>query len=179
MMRVYVYILVTALLAFASDAAYSQPAQVPDNTPQVLGKSEDIQKPRGFGETMMKMRIEKEKKDFAEMLERGEEALKISEQLEKSFAVDGRLTRDNYERIAKIEKLTKKIRSELGGDDDDDDEDKPDQPLSEADAVKSLRERVVGLYDALKKTSRFSISAAAIEGTNAVLKIARFLKISN
>ncbi len=174
-MRYLIYIFVICFIALASESVAQQ---LPDNTPQVLGKSEDIQRPKGFGETLAKMRIEREKKDYEEMVERGEEALKISEQLERSFAAGGRLTKDNFEQIAKIEKLTKKIRSELGGGDDD--EDKDEQPkLSEADAVKNLRERVVGLYDALKKTSRFSISAAAIEGTNAVLKIARFLKISN
>lgn len=172
-MRLKVIILVFAVLVFASVTSFAQP---PDNTPAALAKSEEINKPKGFLETMQKMRIEQEKKEYKEMMGRSEQALRLSEQLEKSFSQNGRLTKQNYDQIASIEKLTKKIRNELGGDDDDDRSDEP--TISEADAVKTLRERVVNLYDALKKTSRFSISAAAIEGTNAVLKIARFFRIT-
>lgn len=172
-MRLKVIILVLAVPVFASMTSFAQP---PDNTPAALAKSEEINKPKGFLETMQKMRIEQEKKEYKEMMGRSEQALRLSEQLEKSFSQNGRLTKQNYDQIASIEKLTKKIRDELGGDDDDE---KSNQPtISEADAVKTLRERVVNLYDALKKTSRFSISAAAIEGTNAVLKIARFFRIT-
>lgn len=174
-MRLNFTVLVFAVLAFASVTSFAQP---PDNSPSVLSKPEEINKPTGFLETMQKMRIEREKRDYREMLERGEQALKVSEQLEKSFSQRGKLTKQEFDQIALIEKLTKKIRNELGGDDDDD-EDKTDPPaVSEADAVKTLRERVVNLYQALKKTSRFSISAAAIDGTNAVLKIARFFRMT-
>lgn len=172
-MRLNLTILSLFIAAFAS---ISTIAQVQDNTPQVLSKQEEINKPKGFGETMAKMYIEKQKKEYKEMIDRSEQALRLSEQLEKSFSQNGKLTKQNYDQIASIEKLTKKIRNELGGDDDDDKSDQ--QAISEADAVKTLRERVVNLYDALKKTSRFSISAAAIEGTNAVLKIARFFRLT-
>lgn len=172
-MRLDLVISVFALLAFAGVTSFAQPTE---NTPPALAKSEEINKPKGFHETMQKMRIEKEKREYKEMMERGEQAVKISEQLERSFSDHGKLTREDYERIASIEKLTKKIRNELGGDDDDDKTDRP--TLSEEEAVKTLRERVTNLYDALKKTSRFTISAAAIEGTNAVIKIARFFRIS-
>lgn len=172
-MRSHLIIFSFVLLVFTSVTAI---AQIQDNTPPVLAKPEEINKPKGFRETMEKMRIAKEKKDYKEMLDRSEQALKLSEQLEKSFSQSGKLTKENYEQISSIEKLTKKIRSELGGDDDDDKSAQPD--LTDADAVKTLRERVVGLYDSLKKTSRFTISAAAIEGSNAVLKIARFFRIT-
>ena len=51
--------------------------------------------------------------------------------------------------------------------------------MSPAEAVKSLRAMTVSMYDELKKTSRFTISAAAIESTNALLRITRFLRITN
>jgi hypothetical protein len=44
--------------------------------------------------------------------------------------------------------------------------------------VKSFRAAAVGLFDELKKTTRFTISAAAIQSANAVVKLARFLRIS-
>ncbi len=82
----------------------------------------------------------------------------------------------DYARVANIEKLAKRIREDLGGDDDGED-DGQRKGLSPADAVKSLR-ATVSLFEQLKRTSRFSISATAIESTNALLKITRFLRIT-
>lgn len=172
MIRLNFVILVFVILVCVNVKAFAQP----EITRESSARNEEINKPRGFFETLEKMRIEREKKEHREMLERGEQALQLSEQLEKSFSQSGKLTKQNYDQIASIEKLTKKIRSGLGGDDDDEKAGRPE--ISEADAVKSLRERVVNLYDELKKTTRFSISATAIEGTNAVLKIARFFRLT-
>ncbi len=141
------------------------------------GESEDDNRPKSFKDTLYKLRIDREKKDYDEMISRGEEALKISEELEKSFARNGRLTANEYTQIETVEKLVKKIRNELGGDDDK--ETKDGKRLSPSDAVKSFRETTVKLIDELKKTSRFTISASAIQASNAVLRLTRFLRGSN
>ena len=158
-------------------------AQLPDASLGKPGDSKD-DTPKNFKEMLDKMRIEKDKKDHDQMVERGEEVLKLSEDLEKTVDQNGRLTEKDYAKVATVEKLVKKIRSELGGDDDDgavDDEPlKPQsKPLSPMDAVKSLRSTTEKMFDELKKTTRFTISATAIQTTNAVLRLARFLKISH
>lgn len=136
------------------------------------------QGPRSIQETLQKMRIDKEKKDFAEMLDHGDEALKITTQLEKSVGDSGKLSADDIARLARVEKLAKKIREELGGNNDEaDDEDSKGMP-SLADAIKTLQSSTVVLYSELKKTTRFTISAAAIQSTNAVLRLTRLLKIT-
>ena len=152
-----------------------------DRTSTLLGKPPEEERPRSIRESMIKMQIAQEKKEHDQMLTRGEEALKLSEQLEKAFSQNGRLTEADYARIENIEKLAKKIRSELGGNDDGEKEAEPAQRriLSPAEAVKSLRSMTVSLYDELKKTSRFSISVTAIQSTNALLSITRFLRITN
>jgi hypothetical protein len=48
--------------------------------------------------------------------------------------------------------------------------------LTVADAVNTLKETTATLFDELKRTSRFSISAAAIQSSNAAIKITRFLR---
>lgn len=142
--------------------------------------SEDDDRPKSFRETLEKLRIEKEKKDYDQMLERGEEALRISENLERAYTINGRLTEREMAQLAAVEKLVKKIRSGLGGGDDEDDNDKPrvNQPMPPQEAVKSFRTTTLRLFDELKKTSRFTISTAAIQTSNAVLKLARFLRIA-
>lgn len=139
--------------------------------------SEKDQGPRSIRETLEKMRIDKDKKNFAEMLDRGDEVLKITTQLEKSVEHDGKLSTDDIARLARVEKLAKKIREELGGSNDNEDDDSAGMP-SVTDAVKTLQSSTVALYDELKKTTRFTISATAIQSTNMVLRLTRLLKIT-
>jgi hypothetical protein len=134
-------------------------------------------------ETLEKMRIAKEKKDFDQMITRGGDVLKITEEIEKAYEQQGRLTPGEYSKIANVEKLVKKIREELGGDGDDGDkeeaEPKQSRLMTAADAIKGLRQTTAALFDELKKTTRFSISATAIQTSNAVLRLAKFLKVTN
>ncbi len=116
------------------------------------------------------------------MLERGEEVRKLSDRLERSFAQNGRLSDADRAALETVEKNVKKIRSELGGDDDDEKIDKillDGRNASFADAVDTLKSSAANLVDELKKTSRFTISATAIQTSNAVLSVARFLRIKN
>jgi len=158
-------------------------AQLPDPIfPK--GDPKEEEKPKSFQESLEKMRIEKDKKDHDQMVERGVEIVKISEELEKAVDQNGHLTDKDVSKVATVEKLVKKIRSELGGaDDDDNDVDDDAEPqkkeLSAMDAVKSLRSTTLTLFDELKKTTRFTISATAIQASNSVLKLARFLKITH
>lgn len=156
-------------------------AQGADNRGNIIPKSDEDNPdhPKSFRETLEKMRIDKEKKEYAEMLERGQEALKLTEELEKAYDKNGRLDATEMNKLIAVEKLVKKIRSELGGDDDDSDENLPSTALPEKGTViKSFRTTTVKLLDELKKTTRFTVSAAAIQASNAVLKIAKLLRIS-
>jgi hypothetical protein len=172
---IFIFLMV---LAFAV-AAYAQ-----DTSSSVLPKPpsrEDY--PKTFKETLEKLRIEREKKEYQEMLDRGTEVLKITEELEKAVAQNGRLSETEIAKVASVEKLVKKIRGELGGDDEEDDKeiraDAQKSRLSPKDAIKSLHSATVALMDELKKTTRFSISAAAIQSSNAVLRVAKFLRFTN
>src|SRR5687767_6425072 len=94
-------------------------AQSADNRSPILSSTDDRNRPKSFTETLEKLRIEKEKKEFNQMVARGEEALKISTDLEDTFIRTGRLSEQELEKVETVEKLVKKIRGELGGDDDD------------------------------------------------------------
>jgi hypothetical protein len=131
---------------------------------------------------MKKMQIDQAKKDYEEMLDRGQQALKISEEVERDYSAKSQLTRADLDKLDDLEKLIKKIRGELGGGDSDDsdtDDSKEDRsPDTPADAIKALGSLTTKLVDELKKTSRFGISAVAIESSNAVLKVVKFLRFS-
>lgn len=163
-------------------------------TPLFPRGNERDERPKSIREQLKKLQIEKDKKDHAAMLVRGDEALKISEELEVKANSNARLDAKDKEKLESLEKILKKIRSELGGDDDDDAESTPQavsakpnvaeatpntRPKDVVDGIKSLRSATVKLVDELQKTTRFTISAAAIQTTNAVLRITRVLRFWN
>lgn len=166
----------------------SQAQRTADNNSSLYPDSKETEKsdqPKSVRELLEKARIDKEKKDFETMLSRGEEALKISEQLENALETTSQLTDKDLAKIESLEKIVKKIRAELGGNDEDDVDTSDDNstprpkvtpPNSVVEGFKALKDTTVMLVDELKKTTRFSISAAAIQSTNAVLRLARFLR---
>lgn len=132
----------------------------------------------GIQESLARQRIEREKKDFAELLARGEETVKISGELEKSFEQNNQLSAEDRKKLDRLEKLVKKIRAEIGGSDDDDETAELDnKPLSVGSALKSLQNNTSKLVGELKKTTRYSVSVVAVESSNLLLRVVRFLRV--
>ncbi len=129
-------------------------------------KKEDLA--LGVQESLSRMRIEKDKKDFNEMVKRGEDAAKLASQLKEDPAGG------QQGQISSIGKLVKKIRDELGAEGSIHDDDTA-LPSIQAEAIKALKEQVNGLADDLKKTNRFTVSAAAIDRTNEILRLVKYL----
>lgn len=167
--RLFQFIFSLLLIIFASQFVG---AQMDASTPSGKPKQEDL--PKTVQETLKKYEIERRKKDHEEMLANGEEAVRLSEELANSFEKTNQLSSKDVEKLARIEKLVKKIRNKLGGDDEEiKDENKPSTMES---AIKALRKTTVGLFNELKKTTRYSISAVAIQSSNSLLDIVRLLR---
>ena len=177
MLRTVFHIFLPIIFIFAGFVFVS--AQAEDSFPGERSRRREMPPPVGVREMLDRMRIDKEKKDHEEMIARGEEVIKLADQLEKSFDDRGQLSQDDLAMLQSIEKDVKKIRSELGGNDDADDEAKETEGtsggLTVSSAVSSLKSTSAALLQELKQSSRFSISVPAIEASNATLKLARFL----
>jgi hypothetical protein len=148
-----------------------------DNSP-VFGHERDL--PRGTREMRFKMLLEQNKKDHDEMLKRGEEVRRLSERVIKSFEMNGSLSDEDRHLLESLEKNVKKIRDELGGDSDGEKIGEllgTDKNPAFAIAVDKLKTAATNLVNELQKTTRFSISATAIQSSNAVLTVARFLRV--
>jgi hypothetical protein len=169
--------------------AGSMQAQMPNSTeqssestkPQLKSDEEEpICRKTGdaiFDEMRIKLCIKQQQKDYQELLNNGEEAAKLSSELEKSFEKSSTLAAEDQKKLDRLEKLGKKIRSSLGGEDDE----APvveDKPLSLKTAVMTLSEKATGLLEELKKTTRYSISVVAIQTSNTVIKLVRFIRFS-
>jgi hypothetical protein len=157
--------------------AFSQiDASTPGGKPQ---SKEEL--PKNIKETLAKQRIEQEKKDYEELLQRSEEAVKLSEELEKSFTDSNKLSSEDQKKLDRLEKLVKKIRSELGGDDDENEresveKEKPEKPSTLGSAFKTLQSNAAQLFSEIKKSTRYSVSVVAIQTSNALLKLVKFIR---
>ena len=175
----YFILLVFVFIAAANINAQGEASTANGRAPQ----KEDL--PKNIKETLIKQRIEQEKKEYHEMLERGEEALKLSEELEKSVGENNKITSQDQIKLARLEKIVKKIRRELGGDDDDDAQTEnkfeaaeiEEKPSAVSGAIKKLQVTATKLVDELKKTTRFSVSVIAIQSSNSLLKILKFIRL--
>ena len=182
-MRYLFFILAVAgALAFCEATTYAQTVDEPSLFPRRDRRNhEEEEKIR---EMLAKQEALRNKKDHEEMLKRGEDAVRLSNELERAFERSDTLTPDERKKLEALEKLATKIRNELGGDDDGDVEapliNAPEKrQMSLKEAFGRLRSTTLDLVDELKKTSRFSISVVAIQSSNAVIRIARFLRLRN
>lgn len=174
-----------AIAILAASAVISASAQRRSGNATVSGStnppvSETTQKdddvPKNIQETLAKHRIERSKKEFAELVERSEEAVKISEDLEKSLTATARLTAVDQKKLERLEKLLKKIRSELGAEGDDDDA--AEKPSTLNSAVASLQSNASRLLEEVKKSTRYSISVVSVQTSNLLLRLVKFIRFN-
>lgn len=126
-------------------------------------------------EQLIKLCIKENKKEFEELVERAEEIEKLSDELKTSFDETSSFSESDREKLEQLESLIKKVRKELRATDDDEDE---DVPKTVSEAVVSLHLTASDLAKDIKKTSRYSISLAAVRNSNTALKIVKFLRNS-
>lgn len=144
--------------------------------------------PKSVREMLADMQSAKRKKEHQEMLKRGDQALVLSDKLEQAFETNHSVSAQTMKDLESLEKLVTRIRKDLGGDDSEGDDenvvdsaadDKDEPPADVREAFKFLRSSTVRMVDELKKTTRFTISAAAIQTSNAIIRVARFLRLRN
>jgi membrane-associated HD superfamily phosphohydrolase len=136
--------------------------------------------PETMRETFAKRRIREEEEDFQDLIKRSEEAVKISEELNKSFEESKKLTTTDTKKLEQLEKLIKKIRKDIGAEDDDDkkEDNKNDLPSNMVNTLNSIKEKSENLLAELKKTGRFAISVSAVESSNLIWRMVKFLRFA-
>lgn len=173
-----IFISATMLIAFT----FTANAQLPDASRADDSRRQDDYSD-GIKETLAKQRIKSEEKKYAELVERTQEAVALGEELNKSFESAQRLTPDDAKKLDRFEKVVQKVRQELGSArdggsdiDDTDDNAAAEKPLSLKDALSGLRADASNLLAEIKKAGRFSISVTAIENSNTLLRLVRFVR---
>lgn len=162
---VFLFIFICSGLASAQDGPNSRPD---------LTKNMDL--PEGMRENLAKSRLKQEEEDYKELIKRTEEAVKISEELTATYEQSKKFSDDDTKKIDRLEKVVKKIRQDLGAEDDKD-EDSEDKPSSLMTTLTTIKDKTSNLLAELKKTTRYSVSVVAIESSNTLLRLVKFIKL--
>lgn len=125
-------------------------------------------------EMRAKRAIKYAEKEHKENLSRAGLITELGKELLASFKLKRRLDREDIRRLDRLEKLTRKIRSEAGGEDNETVLSKPPTDLDSA--VSRLAELSASVGDQFKKTPRQVISAEVIDEANVLLEIIKLVR---
>lgn len=147
------------------------PSQRPDNPsndkddPPLTSFEEEIRAKRA---------IKMAEKDHQENVNRAKEAADIAKDLQACLKDKTTIDRDAAKKIERLEKLTKKIRSEAGGEEEE--VKIVDRPTDITGAVKQIAESADSLSKTVQNTPRQVISAAVIGNANVLLELIKLLR---
>jgi len=170
-----------AFIVVCAGVAYSQiPVQKPSPTPlprPVDGtfKNPDDTPLTTFEEEMKaKREIKIAEKDHEENLNRAREIAEIAKQLKESSKNNSTSDRDCFKKIERLEKLTKKVRSEAGGEDEE--MTITPGPADLPSAIKQIAESSETLSKEVQNTPRHVVSTSVISNANVLLQLIKIAR---
>lgn len=125
-------------------------------------------------EMRAKREIRYAEKEHQENLTRAREASQLGNALAAAFKQNQSLGSTDLKKLEKLEKITKKIRSEAGASDDD--FELEEKPSDLADAVNCVAKVSTSLSERVLKTPRRVVSASIIEESNVLLELIRLVR---
>jgi hypothetical protein len=167
---------VTAIPAFAQSSPRSPIAPPPTPPPANKQDDHDNDVDLGSRETDARTRLilKAEKKAYDEHVARAKEASDLAGQLKTSYAATNIFNAADQKKLERLEKLTKRIRNEVGGSEMD--ADPKDLPSTVPDGINAMADMAKELYDEVEKTPRRVVSASLIEQANKLLAVIQFVR---
>lgn len=178
------YVLATLILiVLSASAGFSQsqpaPPQRPAPTPPPRPVDGTFRNPNDTPLTTFEEEIRAKRelkiaeKEHRENLDRAREIGQIGKELRESFKSNSSLDRDCLKKIERLEKLTKKIRSEAGGEDE---ELTITRPPDLASAMERIAEASETLSKDVQNTPRRVVSASVIGNANVLLELIKIAR---
>lgn len=171
-----------ATIVFCASVVFSQvksPPPQPTPTPPLrpidgaLKNQDDTPMTTFEEEIRAKREIKIAEKEHQQNLDRAKEIAEIGKQL-KDFKDSSTLDRNCAKKIERLEKLTKKVRSEAGGDDDE--ISITPRPTDLPSAIKQISEASETLSKDVQNTPRRVVSASVINNANVLLELIRLAR---
>lgn len=169
-----------ALLVLSASAATAQITPSTPRPPLPPPRSDDPrerdQSPMGTFEEEIRAKraIKLAEKDHEENVERAKEIIQLAKTLQAALKDKTAIDRDSSKKLDRLEKLTKKIRSEAGGEDEE--VKIVDRPADITAAINQIAESAETLSKEVQDTPRQVISASMIGKANVLLELIRLLR---
>ena len=125
-------------------------------------------------EIRAKRAIKMAEKDHQENVDRAKELADIAKDLQTCLKDKSKIDRDSVKKIERLEKLTKKIRNEAGGEDEE--VDIVDRPADITGAVNQIAKSAEALSKTVQDTPRQVVSASVIGNANVLLELIKLLR---
>ena len=173
-------LLISILLACSLTAAAQvrQPVVPPPPVDSSNSKSDSSDDKTTLGAMDEEMRarrlIKFAEKEYQENVERAREVAELGAQLRDSIKEGRSFGREETKKLARVEKLTKRIRTEAGGLEEEDSITDPPGQLDTA--LSRLADVSASLYTTVEKTPRQVLSATVIVQANVVLQLTKIAR---
>ena len=129
---------------------------------------------RSKEEMLDRAAIKHEEESYQETLERAKENARLGAELRSAFERHKTLSREDMKKLERMEKLARRVRSEVGGSSDEDGMKEPPRGLDAA--FTRLAELAEEVHENVEKTSRHVVSATIIERSNELVELIRYLR---
>lgn len=151
-------------------------AQTGSPAPSQMDPSTTRERPLSEAEEEMraKQAIKFAEKEHRENLDRAKEIAKIGKELRATASNAPFMSRDSEKKIERLEKLTRKVRGEAGGDDQE--VELKTRPGDLPSAMALVGEAAETLSKEVQNTPRQVVSAAVIENANVLLELIRLMR---
>ncbi|HEY2962440.1 MAG TPA: hypothetical protein VGJ37_08510 [Pyrinomonadaceae bacterium] len=151
------------------------PTATPPPRPDTPASDKDDPPLGSFEEEIRAKRaIKLAEKDHQENVNRAHEIADIAKDLQKTLKDKKTIDRDCAKKIERLEKLTKKIRNEAGGEDEE--VEIVDRPADITVAINQVAESAEALSKAVENTPRQVVSASVIGKANVLLQLIKLLR---
>ena len=171
-------LLFIATMSSAGAFAQARPSSSPSNTQQPSDDKHDPDVDFASRETDARtlLILRAEKKAYEEHVERAKEAKQIATELKAAYDAKQALSSNDQKKLERLEKLTRRIRNEVGGSDND--ADPKELPKSIGEGVEAMVKMTEELCDQVEKTPRHVISATIIDQANRLIAVIQFVRDS-
>ena len=176
--RVHVQAILVFLILFWSSLAAAQiprPSPTPPPGPIDGTIRQDTAPLTTFEEELRAKRaIKIAEKEHEENLARAKEIAEIGKELKDSLKDKTVLDHDSVKKVERLEKLTKKVRGEAGGEDED--VEIPNRPSDLPTTVKEIADATESLAKNVQDTPRQVVSASVIDKANVLLELIKMVR---
>ncbi|HEV2882081.1 MAG TPA: hypothetical protein VGX24_12445 [Pyrinomonadaceae bacterium] len=160
------------LLAAQGQTTQKYPDNIHTNKPSD-NSPENPEQDSPHREMLKEMELKREENDYKEHLSRAKENAQLAVELREAFALRKTFQAADLKKLSRMEKLSRQIRSNAGGEENRDE-------LKEPPQVEVALERLVKLSAELQKkiesTPRQVVSAAIITRANEVVELVKHIR---